>query len=114
MDALNCQKATAKQIIAQDGDYILAVKDNQPTLAHDIEELFATAAQETPSSPADQASTVEKGHGRLEERDCAVIQDQDTCFTCAPHILPILPADDLYGDGRIGKRTGLNCIAWSR
>ena len=80
MDALNCQKATAKQIIAQGADYLLTVKDNQPTLAQDLEELFATAAQEPPSSPVDRASTVEKGHGRLEERDCAVIQDQDYLF----------------------------------
>jgi predicted transposase YbfD/YdcC len=80
VDAMNCQKATAKQIIAQGADYLLTVKDNQPTLAQDLEELFATAAQEPPSSPVDRASTVEKGHGRLEERDCAVIQDQDYLF----------------------------------
>jgi predicted transposase YbfD/YdcC len=77
VDALNCQKATAKQIIAQDADYLMAVKDNQPTLAQDIAELFATAAQEPPSTPLDRASTLEKGHGRLEERECTVILDQD-------------------------------------
>jgi len=81
VDALNCQKATAKQIIDQGADYIMAVKDNQPTLATDIEELFATAAQEMlPSTPVDQASSVEKDHGRIEERTCAVIQDQDYLF----------------------------------
>jgi predicted transposase YbfD/YdcC len=80
VDALNCQKATAKQIIAQDADYIMAVKDNQPTLAQDVAELFTTAAQEPPSLPVDQASTVEKGHGRMEERHCAVILDQDYLF----------------------------------
>ena len=91
MDALNCQKAIAKQIIAQGADYILAVNDSQPTLARDMKDLFATAAQDTPSSPADQASTVEKGHGRLEERDCAVIITCSTalrtfCQFCPPMI----------------------------
>lgn len=81
VDALNCQKATAKQIIAQEADYIMAVKDNQPTLAQDVEELFENAAQEAPlSTSVDHASTVEKGHGRIEERDCWVIQDQDYLF----------------------------------
>lgn len=79
VDALNCQKATAEQIMAQDADYIMAVKDNQPTLAQDTAELFATAAREAPSA-VDQASTVEKGHGRMEERHCAVILDPDYLF----------------------------------
>jgi len=80
VDALNCQKATAQQIVAQGADYILAVKDNQPTLAQDVAELFVTAAQQAPSMPVDQASTLEKGHGRIEERACAVILDQDYLF----------------------------------
>jgi predicted transposase YbfD/YdcC len=81
VDALNCQKATAKQIMAQGADYIMAVKDNQPTLAQDIEELFDTAVQDTlPVTSVDRASTVEKGHGRIEERDCAVILDQAYLF----------------------------------
>ena len=80
VDALNCQKATAEQIIGQGADYILAVKDNQPTLAQDVAELFEVAAQQAPATPVDQASTLEKGHGRIEERVCAVILDQDYLF----------------------------------
>ena len=37
-DALNCQKETARAIIDAKADYLLNVKDNQPTLKNDIEE----------------------------------------------------------------------------
>lgn len=33
IDAMGCQKQIARQIVVQNGDYILAVKDHQPTLA---------------------------------------------------------------------------------
>ena len=35
-DALNCQKETAQKIIENKGDYLLSVKDNQPTLKSEI------------------------------------------------------------------------------
>jgi len=34
--ALNCQRAIAQQIVDQGGDYVLALKDNQPTLHADV------------------------------------------------------------------------------
>ena len=57
------------------GDYILPVKDNQPTLRADIEAAFAEP--EAGLSPLqsqrraaclDRATTVDKGHGRIEKR----------------------------------------------
>ncbi|MCL7931829.1 ISAs1 family transposase, partial [Halomonas llamarensis] len=32
LDAMGCQTAIAEQVVSQGADYILAVKDNQPTL----------------------------------------------------------------------------------
>src|SRR4029453_13869349 len=43
-DAMGCQKAIAQTIVAGGGDYILAVKDNQPTLHAEIKAAFATAS----------------------------------------------------------------------
>ena len=43
-DAMGCQKALAKTLVAGGGDYILAVKENQPTLHAEIQAAFATAA----------------------------------------------------------------------
>src|SRR5664279_1813439 len=36
MDALNCQRAIAQQIVDQGGDYVLALKGNQGTLHGDV------------------------------------------------------------------------------
>ena len=43
IDAMGCQKAIAAQIVAGGGDYVLAVKDNQPNLLADIQETIAEA-----------------------------------------------------------------------
>jgi predicted transposase YbfD/YdcC len=41
VDALLTQTALAETILAQGGDYLMVVKDNQPTLAADLATLFA-------------------------------------------------------------------------
>lgn len=45
IDALGCQKAIAQKIKDQGGDYILTVKDNQPTLLADLQQAFVEAAE---------------------------------------------------------------------
>ena len=40
IDAMGCQRAIVEKIIDKKADYILAVKDNQPTLAQSVESLF--------------------------------------------------------------------------
>jgi predicted transposase YbfD/YdcC len=64
IDAIGCQVKIAANIIADRADYILPVKGNQPTLAADIESYFHTA----PPEELVRATTVEKGHGRIETR----------------------------------------------
>lgn len=46
IDAMGTQKAIAKQIIEQNGDYALALKKKQGLLYEKVENLFATARQE--------------------------------------------------------------------
>jgi predicted transposase YbfD/YdcC len=66
-DALGCQKAIAETIVTGGGDYILAVKDNQPTLHAEIRAAFVQApAVKLRSSRI--ATTCDKGHGREEQR----------------------------------------------
>lgn len=43
-DAMFCQRDLAEQILEQEGDYVLLVKDNQPHLRTDIEAGFAFGA----------------------------------------------------------------------
>jgi predicted transposase YbfD/YdcC len=40
MDAMGSQKEIAAQIIEGDGDYVLAIKDNHPTLHKAMSEYF--------------------------------------------------------------------------
>jgi len=41
IDAMGCQKAIVETIVEGGGDYLLAVKDNQPTLHAEIQAAFA-------------------------------------------------------------------------
>jgi predicted transposase YbfD/YdcC len=71
-DAMGCQKDIAQTIVAGGGDYILAVKDNQPTLHAEIKAAFATAA--TPPARGPRLYTTEdQGHGREEQRTVQVL-----------------------------------------
>ena len=40
LDAMGCQKAIAKQIVDQGGDYLMGLKDNHPKLHAEVIELF--------------------------------------------------------------------------
>lgn len=78
IDAMGCQKAIAQQILDRGGDYLLAVKDNQPRLHAKAQEAFTEAeAQGYAHTAHDTWERVEKGHGRLETRRCTVIRDAD-------------------------------------
>jgi predicted transposase YbfD/YdcC len=71
-DAMGCQKAIAETIVAGGGDYILAVKDNQPTLHAEIKAAFATAAL-PPARSSRLYTTEDHGHGREEQRTVQVL-----------------------------------------
>jgi predicted transposase YbfD/YdcC len=74
IDAIGCQTEIAQTIVDLDADYVLAVKENQGNLYQDITGLF-DAAQEVnfKDVPHDYYKTTEKGHGRLEIRQCWTI-----------------------------------------
>jgi predicted transposase YbfD/YdcC len=74
IDAMGCQKEIAEKIIDKDADYVLAVKGNQGGLYEDIKELF-DYAQETAFADCDYHKTKDKGHGRIEIRECWTISD---------------------------------------
>jgi predicted transposase YbfD/YdcC len=69
IDALGCQVEIAKQIVAQGADYVLALKGNQATLHEAVQELFEYA-EEIGFTDCDHHKTVDKGHGRIEVRQC--------------------------------------------
>jgi len=75
-DAMHTQRPLSIQILKAGGDYLWFVKDNQPTVRDDIEQLF-TADDRTVLGgrvPNDfrTCRTVDKGHGRRESREITV------------------------------------------
>jgi len=69
IDAMGCQKEIAKKIKNGGGEYVLAVKDNQPKLHQAIQEYFAeTREDELCSMPHRCHETHATGHGRLDDR----------------------------------------------
>lgn len=75
-DAMQTQRALSIQIVASEGDYVWIVKDNQPLTRQAIELLFTSPkpipGQGCPPLDSRTTKTVNKAHGRLEERTITV------------------------------------------
>jgi predicted transposase YbfD/YdcC len=79
IDAMGCQRAIAEQIIEQGGDYVLGLKDNQPSLSEAVEEFFETAqAADFAGVKYDQKEELDKGHGRVETRRYWITEELST------------------------------------
>ena len=68
MDALLTQRQIAEQILAQNGDYLMGVKGNQPSLHEAIELLFSSPPVPASDGEYLRHSYTNDGHGRIETR----------------------------------------------
>ena len=69
IDAMGCQKEIAQKILDEAADYVLAVKDNQPTLHATIRAFFATHLEnDFADSSCRRYETQDKDPGRTEQR----------------------------------------------
>jgi len=79
IDAMGCQTTIARDIVEAGGDYVLAVKGNQPTLHQGIVDFFADHLKDDfARTKVHRCVTAEKGHGREEIRSyflCPVPED---------------------------------------
>ena len=76
IDAMGCQKEIAHGILDRGADYLLALKENQGQLHEDVRDLFEGAEEfGFEGVPHDYATTLNKGHGRIERRECWAISD---------------------------------------
>ena len=86
IDAMGCQREIAQQIVDGGADYVLAVKENQGQPHEGIRDLFAGAeALGFDGVPYDYSQTVNKGHGRVERRECWAITETDCLDYINPH-----------------------------
>lgn len=70
IDAMGCQTAIAAQVVEQGADYVLALKDNHPTPRERVRLAFADARAAPSAGVLEAARTLDKGHGRIEQRRC--------------------------------------------
>jgi predicted transposase YbfD/YdcC len=80
IDAIGCQKAIARQIIEQLGDYVLALKANQETLYLDVRALLDDLIANGDAT-LDYYETSEENHGRIELRRYWTTSKLDTLHT---------------------------------
>jgi predicted transposase YbfD/YdcC len=117
MDAMHCQKETARQIVEGGGDYLLGLKANQAALHEAVRLFFEDASsrqfkdlgfKEHGHVPIQHASCQrqEKDHGRIEKRRCTVVD-------AGPHLKWLDAKGEWAGLGSIimiesERRTGEN------
>ncbi len=71
IDAMGCQKTIAQTIVDREGDYLLAVKDNQPKLKEAIEATLSNRKSEAYVNPViDFYEEGQKNRDRIEIRRC--------------------------------------------
>lgn len=75
IDAMGCQHEIVKKIVDKQAHYIVAVKNNQPSLASAVESLFEATDAGVQEGRLGQDITLDKDHGRLETRRCVVAHD---------------------------------------
>ncbi len=74
IDAMGCQRDIASAIVDQKADYVLALKENHPTLHDDIKLWLDDSDAQ---GHVRMHETVEKDHGRIETRRTVVSTDLD-------------------------------------
>ena len=98
-DAMGCQTAIAAQIVAQQGDYVLALQGNQGKLHQEVQQLFDHAhSQHFRGMEHDFYQTQEQGQGRQELRRYGVMGN--TAY--------------LIGAAHWAKLTTIGCVASQR
>jgi predicted transposase YbfD/YdcC len=78
IDAMGTQIKIADQIIEQEGEYALALKDNQGNLYEEVKATFALAEKDGFAALQwESDDRIEKGHGRIERRDYWTISNPE-------------------------------------
>jgi predicted transposase YbfD/YdcC len=85
IDAMGTQTKIAAQIVEQEGDSALALKDNQGNLYEEVKATFALAEKDGfRELQWESERHVEKGHGRIEIREYWTIFERDILLHLDP------------------------------
>ena len=105
IDAMGCQKAITQTIVDGGADYVLALKDNHPTLCEDVRfRLDAEVAR----GHLTALETVEKDHGRIEIGRCA-LGDRIDWLEAKPDWAGLQAVGRVESTRIIGDQTSTEC-----
>lgn len=80
-DAMNCQKEIASEVREAGADYVLSLKENHPTLYKEVERVFQAVEEDRTSGfTISRTRTLDKEHGRIEERRYCQINAPDYLY----------------------------------
>lgn len=80
IDALGCQPEIAHAVDSQGGEYLLCVKNNQPSLCEEVTQFLLDARTEGMADVEHSHHRAEEaGHGRHEVREAWVVHDVQDC-----------------------------------
>lgn len=89
IDAMGCQQEIAKKIVDQGADYVLSLKENQPSLYKDVAAIFELAEQRQYKKMLNKRKLEKvKNHGRVETRRYTLItaREQEMFGLRWPHL----------------------------
>lgn len=73
IDAMGCQKEIARTIVSKKADYVLPVKENQPTLRQAICDTLIRMVDEDSEPSLRRLRTLDRAHGREEIREYFIV-----------------------------------------
>lgn len=118
-DALFCQRELCQQVVAGGGDYLLLVKENQPALRDAIALLFDPPADlaALPLLDRREAHTLERGHGRTDERRHLIASTDLTTYLDWPGLAQVVRLERTWRAGGAAHRAlryGITSLAPAR
>lgn len=76
MDAMGCQKEIVRLIREKKGEYVIGLKENQPTMYREMKEYVLDCLKDPGMCKKyEYHQTKEKGHGRIENREYYLFSD---------------------------------------
>lgn len=103
IDAMGCQKDIAAKIIERGGDYVLSLKENQPTLHADVSNLFLTGLDNDFADVEHHYYRQEdKGHGRHEIRHYHVMPVPEVLREKHPEWSSLRTLGMVYSERQVG------------
>lgn len=107
LDAMGCQTNIARHITDKGAHYVIGLKGNQGRLNEDVRLFFNNKPKE---AVFHQSTDVDKGHGRIETRQCTITGDTDWLTERHPKwanlnsIIEIESQRDINGETTTEKR----------